>query len=125
MKNNKIISAFIMGIIFLSFKANVFAEGRVEVEDIKTSCDDMLGADLINIFKDFWAYILIAGAILLVVMSLIVIAKSITGSDEKAIKNLFAKIIKRIIGLAMLFLLPVIVEYLISWINPNLGICIN
>ena len=59
--------------------------------------------------------IMIAGPILLIVMGGVDILTVVTSGDEKGIKKAWSNLIKRFIICVVLFLLPLIVNFIIGW----------
>lgn len=115
---------FLIVMTFFYSSLSVFAEGRVNIGDVDSSCD-IIPESVLEILKEVWAFMLIIGAIFVVLMSAIDIFKTLAGSDEKGFGKIFPRIIKRIIGLVILIVLPIILNYILKLVNENFGTCIN
>lgn len=128
MKNkNKLlpyISTFLLS--FLLLGQNVLADttGRVSANQVDAGCD-IIPQSVMDIINQIWYLILIAGPLIFIVMSLIDIFKTISGSEEKAFKSLLPRIIKRLIGVVILILLPILINFVLGLINTNFGSCVS
>ena len=64
-------------------------------------------------------YIKIIGPILVVLLSAIDFIKAVLGTDEKAMKEAQNKLIIRLVAAVALFLVPTLVQLLLSFINAS------
>ena len=69
--------------------------------------------------KTILNYIRIIGPILVVLLSAIDFIKAVVGTDEKAMKEAQSKLVIRLVAAVLLFLVPTLVELLLSFINAT------
>lgn len=85
-------------------------------------CDSILSDEpgsvgwLLNIILN---YIKILGPILVVLLSAIDFIKAVVGTDEKAMKEAQSKLVIRLVAAVLLFLVPTLVQLLLSFINAT------
>lgn len=116
MKDKKYLK--IISYIFLlmfSFNKIVFAEGLNcnALGDLKTDLEN-----LFNLLK-------IILPLLIIVLSIYDFIKSITAKDEKDMKKSFQNLIKRFIYAVILFVLPVLINFLLEFFGTNSTVCIE
>ena len=86
------------------------------------SCEDIFGQEegqfgwLLNLIL---GYIKVIGPILVILLSSIDFIKAVVGTDEKAMKEAQSKLIVRLVCAAALFLVPTLVQLLMSFINQT------
>ena len=88
---------------------------------------DMECADIINmeeghvgwILNTIFNYIKIIGPVLVVLLSAIDFIKAVVGTDEKAMKEAQSKLVIRLVAAIGLFLVPTLVQLLLSFINAS------
>lgn len=85
--------------------------------DYKFSCDD----DIINFINKLWNMLLVAGPILMLVMSTIEFVKPILASDADALSKAGSNTVKRAIAFVCLLLLKVILSTILNLFG--IGIC--
>ena len=89
---------------------------KIECEDIfDTQTPGALGWMLVTILN----YIKIIGPILVVLLSAVDFVKAVFSSDDKAIKEAQSKLIIRLIAAIALFLVPTLIQVLLSFINQT------
>ena len=89
---------------------------KIECEDIfDTQTPGALGWMLVTILN----YIKVIGPILVVLLSAIDFVKAVFSSDDKAIKEAQSKLIIRLIAAIALFLVPTLLQVLLSFINQT------
>lgn len=96
----------------------------VTTEDFNkpVDCDDIFGQEegelgwLLNLIL---GYIRVIGPILVVLLSAIDFIRAILGTDEKAMKEAQSKLVIRLICAVALFLVPTLVQVLLSFINQT------
>ena len=89
---------------------------KIECEDIfDTQTPGALGWMLVTILN----YIKVIGPILVVLLSAIDFVKAVFSSDDKAIKEAQSKLIIRLIAAIALFLVPTLIQVLLSFINQT------
>ena len=71
------------------------------------------------LLKTILNYIRIIGPVLVVLLSAIDFIKAVVGFDEKAMKEAQSKLIIRLVAALLLFLVPTLVELLLSFINAT------
>ena len=85
-------------------------------------CEDIFGQEegqfgwLLNLIL---GYIKVIGPILVVLLSAIDFIKAVVGTDEKAMKEAQSKLIVRLVCAVALFLVPTLVQLLMSFINQT------
>lgn len=97
---------------------------QVTLDDFNNSvdCDDIFGQEegelgwLLNLIL---GYIRVIGPILVVLLSAIDFIKAVVGTDEKAMKEAQSKLVIRLICAVGLFLVPTLVQVLLSFINQT------
>mgnify|MGYP001851889980 CR=1 FL=1 len=97
---------------------------QVTLEDFTTTiyCEDIFGQEegelgwLLNLIL---GYIRVIGPILVVLLSAIDFIKAVVGTDEKAMKEAQSKLVIRLICAVGLFLVPTLVQVLLSFINQT------
>ena len=93
-----------------------------DFNDLTIGCDDIFGQEegelgwLLNLIL---GYIRVIGPILVVLLSAIDFIKAIVGTDEKAMKEAQSKLVIRLICAVALFLVPTLVQVLLSFINQT------
>lgn len=71
------------------------------------------------LLKTILNYIRVIGPILVVLLSAIDFIKAVLGTDEKAMKEAQSKLVIRLVAAICLFLVPTLVELLLSFINAT------
>ena len=91
--------------------------------DQKIECPDIIDIDTPGSFgwmlNTVLNYIKIIGPILVVLLSAIDFIKAVVGFDEKAMKEAQSKLIIRLVAALCLFLVPTLVQLLLSFINAT------
>ena len=85
-------------------------------------CDDIFSqeeGDLGWLLNLILGYIRVIGPILVVLLSAIDFIKAVLGTDEKAMKEAQSKLVIRLICAVALFLVPTLVQVLLSFINQT------
>lgn len=91
---------------------------QIECEDIfEFDKEGSVGWMLQTIFN----YIKVLGPIIVVLLSSIDFIKAVVGTDEKAMKEAQSKLIIRLIAALALFLIPTLIQLLLSFINITLS----
>jgi hypothetical protein len=85
------------------------------------NCDDFIAKDGMNIVSELFNIIMIVGPIIALVLGGVDFAKATLASDESALKKAGTKFGKRIIAAILLFLLPLIINLVLS-ISFNAGV---
>ena len=124
-KNLTYISTFLVSFMLLSPQVLAIEEDtRTQTNDMTTGCE-IIPDGVLDILTELWYVILIAGPVIFIIMSLIDIFKTLTSSDEKAFRELLPRIVKRVIGVLILILLPVLINFILGIINSNFSSCVN
>lgn len=92
-----------------------FNKPGLECPDIINMEEERLGW-LLNMILN---YIKIIGPVLVVILSSIDFIKAVIGTDEKAMKEAQSKLIIRLVAAIALFLVPTLVQLLLSFINAT------
>ena len=93
---------------------------NIQVTDI--GCDDIFGKEEGSfgwLLNTILGYIRIIGPVLVVILSSIDFIKAVVGFDEKAMKEAQNKLIIRLVCAVALFLVPTLVQLLLSFINET------
>ena len=72
-----------------------------------------------DITRPLTRLILIAAPILLIIMGTVDFLGAVTASDEKAMKKAMNNLVKRFIICVIIFLLPLLVNFVIGWTTFN------
>lgn len=108
---------------FLALSATVMAE-RENIETLTDVDCNQIPQDVIDIIQELWYIILIAAPIILIVMSLVDLGKTITSGEDGEFKKFFSRLIRRIFGLVIIMLLPVLINFILGLINANFSSCV-
>ena len=97
---------------------------EVGLEDFNKSisCEDIFGQEegsLGWLLNTILGYIKVIGPILVVLLSAIDFIKAVVGTDEKAMKEAQSKLVIRLICAVGLFLVPTLIQVLLSFINQT------
>lgn len=123
MKKKLCCYGFIFLSSFMTFLPQVFAE-RKTVDQIDGSCG-IIDQPILDFISTLWYYLLILGPVVFVIMSLVDIAKTISSSDDGAFKATGARILKRLIGLLLLIVLPVLINWVLGFVNESFSTCVS
>lgn len=94
----------------------------IEIDTTTIGCDDIFGTEEGSfgwLLNTILSYIRIIGPILVVILSSIDFIKAVVGFDEKAMKEAQNKLIIRLVCAVALFLVPTLVQLLLSFINET------
>lgn len=86
-------------------------------ENVGIDCEGLLGDDLLNLISEIFGYIQIAAPILLVVLGSVDFAQAVMSDDKDALKKATSKFVKRAIICVAIFFVPLILKYLLSFLN--------
>ena len=95
----------------------------IEINTTGIGCDDIFGKEEGSfgwLLNTILGYIRVIGPILVVLLSSIDFIKAVVGFDEKAMKEAQNKLIVRLICAVALFLVPTLVQLLLSFINETI-----
>ena len=88
-----------------------------EANDGNLTCTDVLSDEIVKIISDFIRLISIVGVVLLVFLMIFDFVKAVVSSEEGAVMKAFKGARIRIIATILLFLLPVIVNFIAGVFN--------
>ncbi|MDD6224550.1 MAG: hypothetical protein PUB18_06105 [bacterium] len=96
-------------------------------ENIKATCEGIIGSDLLEIIDEIFTYIKIAAPILLIVLGCADFGQAVISDDKDALKKAASKFVKRAVICVAIFFIPSIVNYLLGFIenmttDPTCGI---
>ena len=94
----------------------------IEIDTTTIGCDDIFGTEEGSfgwLLNTILGYIRVIGPILVVILSSIDFIKAVVGFDEKAMKEAQNKLIIRLVCAVALFLVPTLVQLLLSFINET------
>ena len=86
-------------------------------ENVGIDCEGLLGDDLLNLISEIFGYIQIAAPILLLVLGSVDFAQAVMSDDKDALKKATSKFVKRAIICVAIFFVPLILKYLLSFLN--------
>lgn len=86
--------------------------GRYGMTDL--NCEDILGDSLLDLFKSIFKYAQVGAIVVSVVLSMLDYAKAVMADDADALKKANKKLRTRIIVLVVLFLLPLLIEFILD-----------
>lgn len=95
-----------------------------ENNDTKEGCS-MIHPDVIKILKNIFRLIQIAGPILAIVLGMADFVGAVLSGEADAMKKASKKFITRLIAAALLFLIPVLLEFLLQFIEYQDSMCID
>lgn len=84
--------------------------------------DDVCGiikGDIADILHDIVWFIFIAGVLLAVILGMVDFIGSVVSAKDDSMKKAWGRFIKRIVAVAILLLLPVVLEFLLTQINVD------
>lgn len=96
---------------------NLLANTNFKLNNLNASGCGVLSPDMIAFLETILWYIRIAGVVLAIILSLVDFVKASMSSDEKAIAGVNKRFVTRIILVAVLFLVPVILDFLLNTLN--------
>ena len=70
-----------------------------------------------SIIKEIFSFLQIAGIILLIVFGMLDGFKAVTSGEADAIKKAFSKFVKRLFVVILLFILPIMIDWILGWFN--------
>ncbi len=82
-----------------------------------TSCEGLLGPDLLDDISKVLTLLRIAVPILLIILGSVDFASAVLADDQQALKKSGSKFVKRCIIAVAIFFVPSIIMYLLSWID--------
>ena len=95
-----------------------------ENEDIQLITGDLTATDgcemflsLNSIIKEIFTFLQIAGVILVIVLGMLDFLKAVSLGEQDTLKKAFSKTVKRIIIVIILFILPVLIDWLLSFFD--------
>lgn len=86
-------------------------------EDVEINCEGLLGNDLVDLISEIFGYVQIAAPILLIVLGSVDFAQAVLSDDKEALKKATSKFVKRAIICVAIFFVPLILKYLLSFLN--------
>lgn len=81
---------------------------------INANCDTLLTTDALNIIKEIFNYIRIIAPILLILLIAFDYASAVINNDDKALTEANSRVVGRLIGAILLFLVPTIVKLVLD-----------
>ena len=84
------------------------------------SCAELLGDENVELISNILFIISIVGVVLGVVLGSVDFLRAIVSSDDDALAQAWKKFKFRIISIVILLLLPVLVDFILSFVNDNL-----
>lgn len=83
-------------------------------DDVVANCENMMNADLINALSTLYFFIEVAVIVIAVILSIVEFFKATVNSDADSLKKAWANVIKRIIVVIVVFLLPLLIEFVVK-----------
>jgi len=91
-----------------------------------TDCEELVGANIVLFLTDLFNMVKWIALALGLVLGMLDFFKAITSSDEGALKKAAINFVKRLIGIVILFILPIVLEYILEFSGvSNGGTCLN
>ena len=120
----KIIFCLVFVLLFLSFKEKTYAV--INMADINPDCT-LISSELIQLINKYLLWIRTLVPIAIIVLGTFDLLSAVVSGSEDNIKKSQSRFIKRIIMGLLIFLVPVIVNFILSTINnvwgSNYGTC--
>lgn len=88
-------------------------------------CDSLLGPAFKKDLEQIFKIMLVAGPLIVVVLTSVEFISAIASKDDDAIKKCTAKLTTRLILVAVLFFLPILLNLLLSFLDEKYTTCIN
>ena len=94
--------------------------------DGATDCKKLVGAEIVEFITDLFNMVKWIALALGLVLGMLDFFKAVAASDDGALKKSATKFVKRLIGIVILFILPILLEYIldISGVSHG-GTCLN
>lgn len=86
-------------------------------ENVGIDCEGLLGDKLLDLISEIFGYVQIAAPILLIVLGSVDFAQAVMSDDKDALKKATSKFVKRAIICVAIFFVPLILKYLLSFLN--------
>lgn len=99
------------------------SDGNDELIDSDDGCA-ILGNEVIEFLRGVFRLIQIVGPLLAIVFGMVDFVGAVMSPEDGAMKKASKKFITRLIAAACLFLIPVILEFLLQFIEDSNGVCI-
>lgn len=111
-KLKKFLSFFMLFLLF--FIPSVYAE---------ESCQGILGGELSKFIADTYNMICYIGLAISIILAFMDFFKVIAGDEKSGLKGVAAKLVKRLIAIAILLMLPQLLEWIFSLAGLNFDSC--
>lgn len=98
-------------------KQNLLDMLDLNLSGLSSSGCDIISYDMKKFLNTVLWYIRIAGIVLTIILSLLDYIKAATGSDDKSMAAANKKFVTRVVLVAVLFLVPVLLDFLLSVLN--------
>ena len=95
-------------------------KGKTEFSKGEVTCTELLGDELISIIGTSSLLICVFAIVLIVVLSSSDFVKAIASSDEDILKKSASRLKIRLISVVLLLLMPILVNFVLSFINDHL-----
>lgn len=120
----KIIFCLVFVLLFLSFKEKTYAV--INMADINPDCT-LISSELIQLINKYLLWIRTLVPIAIIALGTFDLLSAVVSGSEDNIKKSQSRFIKRIIMGLLIFLVPVIVNFILSTVNnvwgSNYGTC--
>lgn len=103
--------------VITNLEITLIADKDFKLEKISNTGCNLLSPELVEFLKTILWYIRIAGVVLAIILSLVDYIKASIGSDEKSMASANKKFVTRILLVAVLFLIPALLEFLLETLN--------
>lgn len=100
-----------------NIKTTVLDNANINLGGLSSSGCGVISAELKKFLNTVLWYIRIAGVVLTIILSLLDYIKAATGSDDKSMAAANKKFLTRVILVAILFLIPALLDFLLSTLN--------
>lgn len=88
-----------------------------------TKCNQLLSKDVVDILKYIFLIIQIATPIIFIILSMMDFTKAIASSKKDGLSDAFARLVKRFLICAAIFLVPSLINFIIDVTGISDGVC--
>ena len=93
------------------------------IETTPLDCDGLFSGEFGKFLKDAWRLIKFVVPILIIGLAIADFVKAISSQDENEIKKAANKLVKRLVIGVLLFVLPLIIDFLLNMAGIEFGTC--
>lgn len=94
-------------------------DNNFKIKDTDISCEEILGKENVKLINEIFLIICVTGVVLVVILGSTDFVKAVASSDDDALAQAFKRLKNRIISVVILLLLPVLINFVLGFINGN------